>query len=153
MATIKDDQLVSTTLQRIQDNEAIANNEYKIAFLAAVRLIMEGSNEHVDTINTATKLLDSTGLCDSDGHILKFGDLVQKPTECNSEMHGAWAVYEIVRQGATPMLSYRYSEKGEVLPIGCLASPLSDEYDLKMFCFAKSSNTLRPITEVRRLDR
>lgn len=152
MATRTHDRLVSDALERIQNDAEMSSNEYKQAFLAAVNLLMDSSNEHVKTIGTATSLMIATGLCDSDGVMLSFGDLVQKPTECNEDMHGSWAVYEVVRQGSTPLLSYRYSERGEVLPSGYLVAPLSDEYDRKMFCFAKQSKTLRPLTKLRRLE-
>jgi len=85
-----------------------------------------------------------TGLCDSNGDQIKIGDKLKQPVTINDGLHGKWAVYEVKQRGMTPIISYLYSEKGEILPAGYLASPLCDLYDGKMFCFARDVMTLRP---------
>ena len=85
-----------------------------------------------------------TGLCDSNGTSISVGSRIKKPVDCNTEMHGNWAIYEVRLQGIVPILSYIRSEKGDVLPVGYTASVLSDEYDQKLFVFAKNSQGLRP---------
>lgn len=89
----------------------------------------------------------NTGLCDSNGTPISVGDKLKKPVDCNRELHGEWAVYEVIQRGLTPVISYLYSEKGKVLPEGYLASPLCSEYDGKMFCFARDLQALRPTDE------
>ena len=88
--------------------------------------------------------MDHTGLYDSDGRGLTIGTVVRKAVTANTDAHGKWAEYEIKRQGMTPILSYKRSEKGQVLPEGYLASLLADEYDSKMFLFTNKLADLRP---------
>lgn len=89
--------------------------------------------------------MDHTGLHDSDGRGLTIGTVVRKAVYANTDVHGAWAEYEIKQQGMTPILSYKRSEKGQVLPEGYLASLLADEYDSKMFLFTTRLADLRPV--------
>lgn len=89
--------------------------------------------------------MDHTGLYDSDGRGLAIGTVVRKEVTVNTDVHGSWVEYEISRQGMTPILSYKRSEKGEVLPKGYLASLLADEYDRKMFLFTTKLADLRPV--------
>ncbi len=89
-----------------------------------------------------------TGLRDSNGAPIHIGDFVKKPVDCNHEVHGEWAIYEVRTQGVVPILSYVRSEKGQVLPEGYTGSVLSDEYDGKMFVFATDSTVLRPMDEL-----
>lgn len=91
----------------------------------------------------------TTGLCDADGVEIFVGARIKKPVDCNQEVHGDWAIYEVRQQGLTPLLTYIESEKGKVLPTGYAAAPLSDEYPQKMFCFARDSLSLRPIEDIR----
>ena len=91
---------------------------------------------------------ESTGLCDAKGREIFFGDRLRKPVDCNEEFHGSWAIYEVRRQGATPLLAYLRSEMGRLLPEGYLAAPLADEYDRKMFCFARDPKKLRPMDDI-----
>jgi hypothetical protein len=94
-----------------------------------------------------------TGLCDSSGQAIRVGDLIKKPVDCNEEFHGSWAIYEVRLQGITPLIVYIRSEKGILLPEGYLAAPLADEYDQKMFCFAKDSTKLNPIDDIKVISR
>jgi hypothetical protein len=89
-----------------------------------------------------------TGVCDSNGKLIKVGGTVRKPNDINHDIHGRWVEYEIKQQGLTPILSYLRSETGNAIPKGYTGCPLSDLYDLKMFCFAKDPSTLRPEEEL-----
>lgn len=86
----------------------------------------------------------ATGLMDSNGRPILVGDYVRIPTDVNQEFHGAWAEYEVVMQGLIPVLYYRRSEAGELLPQGYLAQELSGLYDLKLLLYARDVSTLRP---------
>lgn len=90
----------------------------------------------------------STGLCDSHGVELYVGDIVRKPVDANTEVHGDWALYRIVQQGLTPLLLYVRSEKGQVLPEGYTGCVLADLYNPKMFCFATDPLSLRPVDDI-----
>lgn len=103
----------------------------------------DGDHNH-GCIHNQKKVKVSTGLCDSNGEEIFVGDLLKKPTSCNEDLHGSYALYEVKQQGLTPIISYVESETGEQLPRGYLAAPLSDEYDRKMFCFSKKPMNLRP---------
>lgn len=101
---------------------------------------------------SSTRLLGDglpTGLVDSDGRMIRVGDLLRKPVECNEEFHGTWSIYRVKLQGIVPIIAYVESEKGKLLPEGYLAAPLADEYDRKMFVFANDVSTLRPASELR----
>ncbi len=91
----------------------------------------------------------ATGMSDSRGQEIFVGDRLMKPVDCNHEFHGQWAVYEVRQQGLTPLIAYLRSEKGALLPEGYLASPLCDEYDRKMFCYAKDPSKLIPMDDIR----
>lgn len=86
----------------------------------------------------------STGLCDSNGQLIRVGDILRKEVTCNNELHGDWALYRVELQGLTPVIRYVSSEKGEILPAGYLGAPLADEYDRKMFTFTTCVERLRP---------
>ena len=89
-----------------------------------------------------------TGLSDSNGRLIKIGNKVKHPVDCNQDLHGEWAVYKIKQRGIVPVLSYEYSEKGRILPEGYTGSPLSDHYDSKMFMFANDVSDLTPNVEL-----
>lgn len=85
-----------------------------------------------------------TGLCDDNGKMICVGDRVRKMVDNNTEFHGDWAIYEVRLRGIVPILSYVISERGQKLQVGYVASPLSDEYDRKLFLFASDLSDLRP---------
>jgi hypothetical protein len=93
-----------------------------------------------------------TGLVDSDGRMIRIGDLLRKPVECGIDFHGTWSIYRVKLQGIVPIIAYVESEKGKLLPEGYLAGPLSDEYDRKTFVFATDVSRLRPTSELRVVD-
>jgi hypothetical protein len=70
-----------------------------------------------------------TGLHDSACEMISIGSYVKVPCEDEQGVHGAFAVYQVEARGAIPVLSYRFSEKGIVLPSGWSGCPLSDFYD------------------------
>jgi hypothetical protein len=81
--------------------------------------------------------------------MIRVGDLLRKPTECNEDFHGAWSIYRVKLRGIVPIIAYVESEKGKLLPEGYLAAPLSGEYDQKLFLFASDVSKLRPVCELR----
>lgn len=85
-----------------------------------------------------------TGLVDSLGQCIRIGSLVKMEVTVNQDFHGAWSLYEVQIQGIVPVLKYVESEKGEVLPRGYLAVPLSHQYDQKLFLFATDLRGLTP---------
>lgn len=88
--------------------------------------------------------MTETGLSDSNGEPIMVGDLVKQPVTINKNLHGEWAVHEVIQRGLTPVLMYHHSEKGDVLPRHYTGAPLCDFYDGKMFCFASDLASLRP---------
>ena len=95
-------------------------------------------------VYTKNSMNEHTGLYDSDGRGLTIGTVVRKAVTVNTDVHGNWAEYEIKQQGMTPILSYKQSEKGQVLPVGYLSTLLALEYDMKMFLFTNNLANLRP---------
>lgn len=89
-----------------------------------------------------------TGLSDALGNEIHVGDILRKPVTANEDVHGDWALYRVKQQGIVPVLSYVRSEKGAILPEGILASPLSDEYDRKLFVFARAVRSIRPLAHI-----
>lgn len=88
-----------------------------------------------------------TGLCDSMGTEIKVGDKVKINVDCNVDLHGEWAIYEIKLRGIVPVISYLVSEKGQILPVGYTGRPLSDLYDQKIFLWVDDLKRLRPVDE------
>lgn len=78
-----------------------------------------------------------TGLIDSNGKVICIGDRVRVDVTCNTQLHGTWAIYEVKLRGIVPIISYVTSKKGDVLPLGYLACPLSDKYDQDMFLWSE----------------
>ena len=89
-----------------------------------------------------------TGLRDSEGVMIHVGQTVRQKGTCNTDMHGNWALYKIITRGMVPVMSYLYSENGDVLPEGYLACLLSDKYDRKIFLFATDLDNMRPIEDL-----
>lgn len=85
-----------------------------------------------------------TGLCDSQGKEIHIGDIVRRFSDFNVEVHGTYVDYTVVQVGIVPILSYLISEKGQVLPKGYTAQPLSDLYGTKNLVFAEDSMELEP---------
>lgn len=87
-----------------------------------------------------------TGLPDSNSNLIKINDKVR--AQCNSDLHGDWVVYEVRQRGLTPVLSYLYSEKGQVLKVGCSVGALCNEYDHEDFSFAEDISKISPLTNI-----
>ncbi|MEZ6068293.1 MAG: hypothetical protein R3B90_21845 [Planctomycetaceae bacterium] len=91
---------------------------------------------------------DPTGLFDDHGRPICVGAFVKKPVTCNTDLHGEWAVYQVVLRGIVPILSYMRSQTGRKLPVGYIAAPLSDEYDQKLLLFVSDMKDLRPMNSL-----
>jgi len=89
-----------------------------------------------------------TGLSDSYSNPIKVGNKIKITNEINHELHGAWVVYEVIQKGLTPVVSYLYSEKGQIFPEGHSAGPLCNEYDLEQFVFEKEISKIKPTNEI-----
>lgn len=79
----------------------------------------------------------------SDGRPILVGDIIRAPITINQDVHGTWADYRIRKGPGGYVMSYRRSEKGEVLPPdytgGYMADLLArdDERDIKALIFAR----------------
>lgn len=87
-----------------------------------------------------------TGLPDSNSNLIKVNDKVR--AECDSDLHGDWVVYEVQQRGLTPVLSYLYSEKGQVLKVGYSVGALCNEYDPEDFSFAEDISKISPLIKL-----
>lgn len=84
---------------------------------------------------------------DSNGVQLNIGDYVKRPCQINTNIHGSWAVNQIIEQAGLPVLSYCYSEKGKIIPSGYTRTLLSDLYDHKILLWLKEGKRLKPCEE------
>lgn len=79
----------------------------------------------------------------SDGQPILVGDIIRAPITINQDVHGTWADYRIRKGPGGYIMSYKRSEKGEVLPPdytgGYMADLLArdDERDIKALIFAR----------------
>lgn len=89
-----------------------------------------------------------TGFFDSEGGLIKFGNRVRLPIDANTDIHGHFAVYKLIHKGCAPFVSYLYSEKGQVLPVGMTGCMLTDLYDSQDFGKFKDMAAIRPNEEL-----
>lgn len=84
-----------------------------------------------------------TGFADKANRPLHVGDFVHIPLGSggNAELHGEWAIYEIVKGPGGFLFSYVCSQTGMVMPVGMTRAYMhdmlwgADETDLKTLCF------------------
>jgi len=105
------------------------------------RMVIVKENELVEMMSDSV----CTGLSDSNRKLIKIKDKLKMDTTINEDVHGDWVVYEVKQQGLTPVISYLYSEKGQVLPKGGAVSPLCVHYDTKGFAYDEDVSLLQPL--------
>jgi hypothetical protein len=87
-----------------------------------------------------------TGFLDVGNREIRDGDLVRtQVSDLGQEWHGSWADYEVLFRNGVWMVSYRVSEKGQVVPENYLVAELSSfrEYTGKEWIFAQSDEYRR----------
>lgn len=90
----------------------------------------------------------STGFCDSTGTVIKFGDRLKRPVDGDTELHGSFALYDVIAKGCVPFLSYKSSEFGQILPEGMTGCVLTDLYDQKDIGNFDDMVRIRPVEEL-----
>ncbi len=110
------------------------------------------SRDHINNITQALavslhekSLALATGYFDADGVEIRIGSIMRRPVDCNEELHGSWAEYEVIAKGSVPFLSYLRSETGEVIPRGYLGCALTECYNPKLTHMVKDTARLRPV--------
>ncbi len=73
----------------------------------------------------------NTGFCDSNGLPIHFGTRLKRPVDGDTDLHGSYALYDVIAKGCVPFLSYKSSEFGQILPEGMTGCVLTDLYDPK----------------------
>lgn len=92
--------------------------------------------------------LGNTGYCDSNGSPIHFGDRLKRPVDGNTELHGSFALYDVIPKGCVPFLSYKSSEFGQILPEGMTGCVLTELYDPKDIGNFDDMAQIRPIEEL-----
>ncbi len=90
----------------------------------------------------------STGFCDSAGTVIQFGDRLKRPVDGDTELHGSFALYDVIAKGCVPFLSYKSSEFGQILPEGMTGCVLTDLYDQKDIGNFDDMTKIRPVEEL-----
>lgn len=85
-----------------------------------------------------------TGLYDSDQQPICVGDLLKLEVTSNTDLHGSYSVYEVIQPGVIPLMSYLYSEKGQVVPKGKAGGPLNNMYDPNLLSMGGHNLRLAP---------
>lgn len=85
------------------------------------------------------------GISDSDGKNLYWDCLIRMKVDVGKDIHGEWAEYILKEKRGFPVLVYKKSQKGQVLPDGYLSALLSNFYDEKMLVFATEDVPLKPV--------
>lgn len=92
----------------------------------------------------------ATGFRDSFGEPILFGGYVKIPCDINHDLHGSYAIFQVESRGTVPVVSYRYSERGLVLPRGMTGQPLPAYYDPGELMASPATDmpALRPMSSV-----
>lgn len=93
------------------------------------------------------ELMEYTEFLDKNNVEICESDVVKKKVTVNKELHGDFALYEVLKINGVWVLSYLCSEKGQVLPKGYLRSFLLDEFEIDTELFLWSEE-YKPRTEL-----
>ena len=92
-----------------------------------------------------SEVMESTGLYDSSGKEIHFGDHVRMQSPIESSPHGEWTIQVIKKRLTFPVVSYVTSQAGQVMPEGYGASLLTDFYEPKALLFALDLSRVLPV--------